>query len=208
MFTEIAKLMDKGEPVCVTLENGESIEKGDDYELLYCELVTKARDGETFLVSSQRCPPGKYVLRESEDRPDGYYLKSGRYIDKETAAKAASNLPRVSREYDRIRMEPLSKNNGTFDVMILYLRPEKAMRIVQAMAYNNGERVIIDTFGAASICGDCTALAYEKGIALTYGCKGSRKHSGYTDNEIPIGIRFDKAEKIENGLKNIPGTRN
>ncbi|MEL4304239.1 DUF169 domain-containing protein [Methanococcoides sp. LMO-2] len=208
MFTEIAKIMDKGEPVCVTFEKGENAEKGDDYELLYCELITKARDGEVFLASSQRCPPGKFVLRESEDRPDSYYLKSGRYIDKETAANAAANLPRVSREYDRIRIEPLSKNNGTFDVMILYLRPEKAMRIVQAMAYNDGERVSIDTFGAASICGDCTALADEKGIALTYGCKGSRKHSEYSDDEIPIGIRFDKAEKIEKGLKNIPETRN
>jgi len=205
MFTEIAKLMDNGEPVCVTFEKGGS---GEDCDLLYCELITKARYGETFLVSSQRCPPGKYVLGESEDQPDGYYLKSGRYIDKETAANAASNLPRVSREYDRIRIEPLSKNNGTFDVMILYLRPERAMRIVQAMAYNDGERVSIDTFGAASICGDCTALADEKGIALTYGCKGSRKHSDYSDDEIPIGIRFDKAEKIEKGLKKIPETRN
>lgn len=205
MFTEIQKLMDKGEPVCVTFEEGE---KGEEYDLLYCELITKARNGEVFLASSQRCPPGKYVLGESEDKPDGYYLKSGRYIDKETAASAASNLPRVRREYDRIRIEPLSKNNGTFDVMILYLRSEKAMRIVQAMAYNDGERLTIDTFGAASICGDCTALAYEKGIGLTYGCKGSRKHSNYSDDEIPIGIRFDKAEKVEKGLKNIPRTRN
>lgn len=205
MFTEIAKLMEKGEPVCVTFGKGES---GEDYNLLYCELITKARDGEAFLVSSQRCPPGKYVLGVTEDRPDGYYLKSGRYIDEKTAFNAASSLPRFNREYDRIRIEPLSKNSGNFDVMILYLIPEKAMRIVQAMAYNDGERLCIDTFGAASICGDCTALAYEKGIGLSYGCKGSRKHSGYSDNEIPIGIRFDKAEKIEKGLRNIPETRN
>ncbi|MGM0771032.1 MAG: DUF169 domain-containing protein [Halobacteriota archaeon] len=208
MFTEIAKLMDKGEPVCVTFENAENIEKGKDYELLYCEMITKAREGEVFIASSQRCPPGKYVLGESENRPDGYYLNSGRYTDKETASNAASNLPRVCRDYDHIKIEPLSNNNGTFDVMILYLRPEKVMRIVQAMAYNDGKRLNIDTFGAASICGDCTVLANENGIGLSYGCKGSRKHSGYSDDEIPIGIRFDKAEKIENGLKNIPETRN
>ncbi|WP_135606689.1 DUF169 domain-containing protein [Methanococcoides sp. NM1] len=205
MFTEIAKLMDKGEPVCITFENEGS---GEEYDLLYCELITKAREGEAFLASSQQCPPGKYVLGVSEDKPDGYYLKSGRYVDKKTAANATSSLPRVNREYDHIKIEPLSKNNGHFDVMILYLIPEKAMRIVQAMAYNDGERLCIDTFGAASICGDCTALAYEKGIGLSYGCKGSRKHSSYSDNEIPIGIRFDKAEKIEKGLRNIPETRN
>ena len=204
MFTEIAKLMDDGEPVCVTFQEGDI---GEEYDLLYCEMITKARKGDIFLAASQSCPPGKYVLSTSEDKPDKYYLASGRYIDAETAQKAVSALPRIKKKYDHIRIEPLSENNGEFDVIILYLKPEMAMRAVQALAYNDGERVNIDTFGAASICGDCTALAIEKGVGLSYGCKGSRKHSEYGDNEIPIGIDLENAKKIEKGLKNIPETR-
>ncbi|NPE29041.1 protein clustered with O-phosphoseryl-tRNA(Cys) synthetase [Methanococcoides sp. SA1] len=204
MFTEIAKLMDDGEAVCVTFQEGDI---GEEYDLLYCEMITKARKGESFLAASQSCPPGKYVLSRSEDKPDKYYLASGRYIDAETAQKAVSALPRIKKKYDHIRIEPLSENNGEFDVIILYLKPEIAMRVVQALAYNNGDRVCINTFGAASICGDCTALAIENGIGLSYGCKGSRKHSEYSDNEIPIGIDLENAKKIEKGLKNIPKTR-
>ncbi|MDA0525820.1 DUF169 domain-containing protein [Methanococcoides alaskense] len=204
MFTEIAKLMDDGKPVCVTFQEGDI---GEEYDLLYCEMITKARKGDIFLASSQSCPPGKYVLSTSEDKPDKYYLASGRYIDAETAQKATSALPRIKKKYDHIRIEPLSENNGEFDVIILYLKPEMAMRVVQALAYNDGERVSIDTFGAASICGDCTALAIEKGVGLSYGCKGSRKHSEYDDNEIPIGIDLENAKKIEKGLNNIPETR-
>jgi uncharacterized protein (DUF169 family) len=61
--------------------------------------------------------------------------------------------------------------------------------------------------GAASICGDCTVLALEKGISLSFGCKGSRKHSGYEDFEVPLGLSFEKAAEIEKGLSKLPETR-
>lgn len=204
MFTEIARLMEDGQPVCVTFQKGC---KGEYHDLLYCEMITKARRGDKFIVRSQSCPSGKYVLGTTEKKPDAYYLSSGRYSDAEIAQKAASELPRIKKEYDHIKIEPLSESSGDIDVIILYLEPEKAMRLVQALAYNDGKRVSIDTFGAASICGDCTAIAIENGIGLSYGCKGSRKHTEYFDTEIPIGISFDTAKKIEIGLKNIPETR-
>ncbi|MPN26485.1 hypothetical protein SDC9_173910 [bioreactor metagenome] len=64
----------------------------------------------------------------------------------------------------------------------------------------------MDTMGAASICGDCTVLALEQGIGLSFGCKGSRKHSGYKDCEVPLGISFEKIKKIEEGLSKLPDT--
>lgn len=236
-YPELKKLMETGEPVCITFE----IEEGDTKErldetvpsqkalpfqetspeklagkgceelpeksgFLFCELVQKSRMGEKFRISGQSCSPGDYVLGLSEKSPAEYYLRSGRYMNKKAAEKAALSLPRLKRKFCSILIEPLSLNKSRFDVLILFLKPERAMRIVQANAYSGGKRTVMDTMGAASICGDCTVLALEKGISLSFGCKGSRKHSGYRDFEVPLGIAFEKIEEIEEGLSKLPET--
>ena len=204
ILPNISSLMDIGEPVCVTFNE---CADGEPSDLLYCEMIQKVRHGESFSVSIQGCPVGAYVLGVSYDAPYEYYLKSGRYADMQTARRASESLPRVVKPYRSIKIEPLSGNNGAFDVIILYMTPERAMRIIQAHSYSNGARTVVDTIGAASICGDCTALVLEKGIGLSFGCKGSRKHSGYLDNEIPLGIGFEFVKKIEDSLGFIPKTR-
>jgi uncharacterized protein (DUF169 family) len=228
-YSELSRLMETGEPVCVTFGTGKEFEheiekniegkaeekvarSGDEKfpeksSLLFCELVQKARMGEEFLVSGQSCSPGDYVLGLSEKSPAAYYLNSGRYKDLQAAENAALSLPRLKKKFCFIRVKPLSLNKGSFDVLILFLKPEKAMRIVQASAYSEGKRAMLDTMGAASICGDCTVLAYRQGMGLSFGCKGSRKHSGYEDFEVPLGLSFEKAAEIEEALSNLPKTR-
>ncbi|TFH04228.1 MAG: protein clustered with O-phosphoseryl-tRNA(Cys) synthetase, partial [Methanosarcina sp.] len=165
-----------------------------------------ARMGEKFRISGQSCSPGDYVLGLSEESPAEYYLKSGRYRNMQAAEQAALSLPRLQRKFCSVVIEPLSLNRDNFDVLIMFLKPEKAMRIVQANAYSEGRRTGMDTMGAASICGDCTVLALEQGMGLSFGCKGSRKHSGYEDFEVPLGIAFEKIEEIEEGLSKLPET--
>ena len=213
-YPELAGLMEAGEPVCVTFEpeigeeaGAEEAERAEKSDLLFCELVHKARFGETFRISGQGCSPGDYVLGLSEESPAAYYLKSGRYRDPQAAEKAALTLPRFEKKFCSVRIKPLSLNKGGFDVLILFLKPEKAMRIVQASAYTKGERVIMETLGAASVCGDCTVLALREGLGLSFGCKGSRKHSGYEDFEVPLGIAFEKVKEIEARLSSLPGTK-
>lgn len=162
--------------------------------------------GEKFRISGQGCSPGDYILGLSEKSPAEYYLRSGRYGNAQAAEKAALSLPRLKRKFCSIVIETLSLNRENFDVLILFLKPERAMRVVQANAYSGGKRTVMDTMGAASICGDCTVLALEQGIGLSFGCKGSRKHSGYGDFEVPIGIAFEKIEEIEEGLSKLPET--
>jgi uncharacterized protein (DUF169 family) len=203
VIPNIVGLMDSGEPVCITFEDSIS---GKISDLMYCELVQKARYGKSFCVTVQQCPVGAYVLGTSDNPPHDYYFRSGRYSNMEAASRASGSLPRFDRKYNSILIEPLSKNKGKFDVLILYVKPESAMRIVQAHSYSDGTRVLIDTVGAASICGDCTALPLERGLGLSFGCKGSRKHSGYQDIEVPAGIAFELVEKIEEGLEKIPPT--
>ena len=229
-YPELSQLMESGEPVCVTFEIGqlsgrkseEKVSKGKEEkkaveagnakfpeksDFLFCELVQKARMGEVFTISGQSCSPGDYVLGISKESPAAYYLNSGRYMNTQAAENAALSLPRLEKKFSSIKIEPLSINTGNFDVLILFLEPEKAMRIVQASAYSSGKRIFVDTLGAASICGDCTVLPLRQGIGLSFGCKGSRKHSEYRDFEVPLGLSFEKAAEIEKGLSKLPETR-
>lgn len=193
--------MDKGKPVSVLFTE----ERGEDLNLLYCELIQKARYGESFLIKNQGCKVGAYVLGETETSPLEYYYSLKRYRDRSAAKSAASTLHRLAKKGSSIKIAPYS--GGNFDVMLLFLKPERAMRIVQAHAYQNGKPAEFKTGGIASICSDCTAYPLQGKLGLSLGCKGSRKHSKYGDDEVVVGIPFQLAHEIEAALGKIPETR-
>jgi uncharacterized protein (DUF169 family) len=192
--------MDKGKPVSVLFTD----EKGEQTTLFYCELIQKARYGESFLIKNQGCKAGAYVLGETEITPEEYYYKSGRYSDRSAAKRAVYNLNRLTKRATSIKITPYSGEK--FDILLLFLKPERAMRIVQAYAYQGGKQVEFRTGGIASICSDCTAYPLQGGLGLSLGCKGSRKHSKYGDHEVIVGIPFRLAREIDFALGKIPET--
>lgn len=192
--------MDKGAPVCVLFTDDEA----EGSQFLYCELIQKARYGESFLVKGQGCKVGAYVLGEIEASPVDYYSGSGRYNNIEAARTATEGLVRNPEKRKTMKIAPYS--GGEFDIILLFLRPEKAMRIIQAHAFMTGRPVEMRTGGIASICSDCTAYPLQGKIGISLGCKGSRKHSGYGEDEVVVGIPFNILEEIEEALGKIPGT--
>ncbi|HIH44399.1 MAG TPA: protein clustered with O-phosphoseryl-tRNA(Cys) synthetase [Candidatus Methanoperedenaceae archaeon] len=192
-------LMERGSPVCVSLSH----EDAPTTDALFCELVQRARYGESFHISSQGCPVGSYILGKSDASPRDYYAASGRYRDKRAAGRAANVLPRLQRSYTSIRIFPYG-DSPEFLAVILFLRPAKAMLVVQALSFNDGRRVVCANGGTASVCGDCTAYPIETHRAgISVGCRGSRKHSGYGDEEMVVGVPHTLVEKIESGLERL-----
>ncbi len=200
MLRRIPLLMDKGKPVSVLFTN----EEGEQTHELYCELIQKARFGESFLIKNQGCKVGQYVLGNTEITPLDYYYNSGRYRDKNAAKNAVASLHRLTKKGKSIRIGPYS--GGDFDILLLFLKPERAMRIVQAHAYHSGKPAGFRTGGVASICSDCTTYPLQGKLGISLGCKGSRKHSKYPDDELVVGIPFKLAEEIDEALGTIPGT--
>lgn len=200
MLRHIPGLMDKGTPVSLLFTG----EDGEGSSLLYCELIQKARHGKSFLVRTQGCKVGAYVLGESGTSPEDYYFDSGRYMNKRAAKRAVSSLYRLKNRNSSMKITPY--NSGDFDILILFLKPERAMRLIQAYTFSRGDPVEIKTGGIASICSDCTAYPLQGKPGISPGCKGSRKHTGYADEEIVVGIPFEIAREIEEALGKIPGT--
>jgi uncharacterized protein (DUF169 family) len=200
MFHNLAELMHRGKPVAVILTS----EVGKKYDLLYCELILRARFGESFNIESQGCRAGAYVLGELDTSPEEYYYRSGRYRDRNTAKYAVQSLHRLKTKHGTIKVTPYS--GGDFDVLILFLKPERAMRLVQAYAYQRGYPLEIITGGIASVCSECTAYPMEGMPGVSLGCKGSRKHSRYLDDELVVGIPFRLAEELDEALARMPET--
>ncbi|VVB86394.1 putative ArCR [uncultured archaeon] len=200
MLRFIPGLMDKGSPVSLLFTK----EKGEASSLLFCELIQKARYGESFLARAQGCKVGAYVLGETMTSPEDYYFDSGRYKNRQAAKRAVSSLHRLENRKSSIKIAPYS--GGDFDILILFLKPERAMRLIQAYSWARGELVEIRTGGIASVCGDCTAYTMKGMMGISLGCKGSRKHTGYADEEVVVGIPFGIAGEIEEALGKIPGT--
>ena len=201
MLKNIPALMDKGKPVSVVFTK----EEGEDTDLLYCELIQKARFGESFLIREQGCSVGAYVLGDNDLSPGDYYYESGRYSDRTAAGNAASSLHRLAKKTGAISISPYS--GADFELLLLFLKPERAMRIVQAFAYHDGKPVEFRTGGTASVCSECTACPADGKPAISFGCKGSRKHSGYQDDELVVGIPFGLAGKLDEALGKTPQTR-
>ncbi len=200
MLRHIPELMNKGKPVSVLFTE----EEGNDSDLLYCELIQRARYGESFLVKSQGCSVGAFVLGDTETSPEAYYFSSERYSSRDAAKTAASSLCRLTKRGYSIKITPYS--DGNFDVLLLFLKPERAMRLVQAYTYTNGSPIEIRTGGIASVCSDCTAYPMQDKLGISLGCKGSRKHSRYSDDELVVGIPFQLARGIDETLGKIPET--
>ncbi|NJD77740.1 MAG: protein clustered with O-phosphoseryl-tRNA(Cys) synthetase [Candidatus Methanoperedens sp.] len=200
MLYRIPQLMGKGRPVSVLFTG----EEGERSSLLYCELIQRARSGESFMIKNQGCKVGAYVLGETENAPVDYYFKSGRYDNTDAASRAVFTLHRLDLKQHSIKISPYS--GGDFDVLILFLKPASAMRLIQACTYMKGKPVEFKTGGIASICSDCTACPAQGNTGISLGCKGSRKHSNYPDEELPVGIPSRLAGEIETALGKIPGT--
>jgi uncharacterized protein (DUF169 family) len=200
MLRYIPRLMENGKPVCILFTD----EKGVESTRLYCELIQKARFGEKFLIKNQGCTVGAFVLGETEISPENYYFGSKRYENRTAAKRAVDAFAKVVKKGKSIKIFPYT--GGNFDVLLLFLKPERAMRLIQAFTYAKGLPVMIKTGGIASICSDCTAYPAEGKLGISLGCKGSRKHSKYPDDELVVGIPYKLAEEIEDALEKIPDT--
>lgn len=200
MFFNIQALIEKGTPVSVLFTD----EEGEPSLQLYCELIQRARFGESFLIKNQGCRVGAYVLGDTEITPLDYYYESKRYANMDAARTATENLYRITTKGRSIKIAPFTEEK--FDIMLLFLMPERAMRIVQAQAYISGKPFEMRTGGIASICSDCTVYPLQGKIGISLGCKGSRKHSKYGDDEVVVGIPFKLAKELDEALGKIPGT--
>jgi uncharacterized protein (DUF169 family) len=173
--------------------------------LRYCEMVQAARlKGETSLAnpdmhSCKGGAAGLGLMEFPENIASGnlYFSKLNKCETKEAGSNTVSSFPAMpAGSAVATLVAPLEKMLMKPDVVIFVGTPVQARRIVQAVLYEKGGRVDIDTAGIQSFCVDATSSPILKGdVNISLGCDGSAKNSGLENDLVVVGIPFDVAEK-------------
>ncbi|AKB30166.1 hypothetical protein MSSAC_3846 [Methanosarcina siciliae C2J] len=213
---KLVKFLDlKYEPVAVkVIKKGEPIPEGyhePEKNLRHCQSIMKARKGESFVIPAGKhaCvvgasslglipTPEKVVLGE-------FHHNLGMFDSVEAAAGMISKRPAFEPE-SRIAtvVGPLKDAKIEPDVVILVDRPETIYWIIPASTYYKGGRVNFSSAAFQATCADTTILPSLTGeINVSLGCFGCRKATDIENDEMLIGIPFNKLEEIVNALEKL-----
>ena len=173
-------------------------------------MVRKASLGEKFYstLEQQQCQGGAGALGLRDMPPKvasgEMYYKLGRFDSLETAQKTVDKLSIVPERHEGIIYAPLDDADFEPDVVLIILEPVSAMKIAQALVYNDGDKIRPSFAGIQSLCGDLVANPIiNKDVNFSLGCDGSRKSAKLPETELSLGIYKDKISQVVESLMNI-----
>lgn len=181
-----------------------------DEKMRHCEMVRKASYGNKFYstLEEQKCKGGAGAIGLG-DMPSKLangetYYNLGRFKSREIAKDTVEKLSIIPERHLGLIYSPLEKADFEADVVVVISEPVGAMRISQALVYDDGDKIYPSFAGIQSLCGDVVANPIiNKNINITMGCDGSRKEADIKDNELAIGIPKDKINQIVESLMEI-----
>lgn len=87
------------------------------------------------------------------------------------------------------------------DVVVLPVTPRQALRVIQAQAFETGERTNISTLGLRGVCSDVTAAPYLEGrINGSFFCLGARALAGWPGELLVLGMPHEIFHRIVGGM--------
>lgn len=213
---KLVKFLDlKYEPVAVkVIKKGEPVPEGyhePEKNLRHCQSIMKARKGESFIIPADKhaCVVGASslgIIPTPEKVASGeFHHNLGMFESVEAAAGMIAKRPAFEPESRTATVVgPLKDAKVEPDVVILVDRPETIYWIIPANTYYKGGRVNFSGAAFQATCADTTILPSLTGeINVSLGCFGCRKATDIENDEMLIGIPFNKLEGIVNALEKL-----
>lgn len=130
----------------------------------------------------------------------------GLAASQESAAKVMAEVPRLpAGSAVGTLVGPLASFVNDPDVVILVVKPKQAMWVANALLYEKGSPRITASFaGMQASCADVTTVPIKTmEVNFTMGCYGCRSAGKLEDDELYVGVPFNKLEEVLNGLKGL-----
>ena len=173
----------------------------------YCNMIRRAAAGEEIKADAEgfACLAGARALGivPSDDFVDSgrHYARHGLYKSLCLSKSVQKDITFIDHKAYGVEIRPLSKFRESPDIVILVLNPYQAMRVVQAYTYNFGVHKEFRLGGNQAFCSECTATPYEScGINLSLLCSGTRAVARWEDDDLAVGMAFDKFSGVAEGL--------
>jgi len=173
----------------------------------YCAMVKAATAGHGVKVDAERfgCPGAARALGMIEPEAafisGKHYLKLGLYQDLITAKNARNNMTFCQHKAYGVMLKPLGDFDEEPDIVLIIANSYNAMRIVQGYTYKYGMHTAFKLSGNQALCSECTAYPYESNnINISMLCGGTRNKAGWGDDEIGIGMPFNRFSAVIDGV--------
>jgi uncharacterized protein (DUF169 family) len=143
------------------------------------------------------------LMRSPERLSDGEL--AWRYAKDTEAGKHIQDVMGVlgSREklFEAMVMAPLDITPLDPDVVVLYVTPAQALRMVIAYAYESGEEVKSVITGQSSLCSSIAHACQEKNLVVDLPCMGDRMFGLVQEQEMLVAFHHSRVEQIVAGLR-------
>jgi uncharacterized protein (DUF169 family) len=143
------------------------------------------------------------LMRSPERLSDGEL--AWRYAKDSEAGKHIQEVMGVlgSREklFEAMVMAPLDIAPLDPDVVVLYVTPAQALRMVIAYAYESGEEVKSVITGQSSLCSSIAHACQEKNLVVDLPCMGDRMFGLVQEQEMLVAFHHSRVGQIVEGLR-------
>lgn len=130
-----------------------------------------------------------------------HYRRLGLYYDFAVAKNVQKNMTLSQHQTYGVMIKPLHEYNEKPDVVLIITNPYNAMRIIQGYTYMFGYHTSFKMAGNQAVCSECTAYPLESNsINVSLLCSGTRYMGGWGDDELALGIPYNKFAPVVEGL--------
>lgn len=178
--------------------------------LAYCCLVEKATRSKKFKARLEHlnCDGGTTALNLEPSTPriesGEEYFSYNLYKTAAAARRVREGVPglyRTGAPTYGVGIAALEDFDITPDVVMFIVNPYQSMRIQQGYLYHEGGRLEITGASMQGICAEATVEPYLTGrLNTTVLCPSTRFLAKWKDEEMAIGIPFEKFKNVVEGV--------
>ncbi|MFO8053476.1 MAG: DUF169 domain-containing protein [Candidatus Omnitrophota bacterium] len=154
----------------------------------FCEATKEAITEPIFLdQKSLNCKGALYAFGWNTDYKDDFLdrCQEKRRIQADVLESLFFKVPRLKRSFKYIGLN----TEGSSDILISYMQPEKVMRLLKIYYNYYGKELFFSSSNMMAICGGIAVKTYlENKINISFGCDDSRKYANMGRDKIAVGI--------------------
>jgi uncharacterized protein (DUF169 family) len=154
----------------------------------FCEAVCQAGHGRIELSPETTCCEGAkraFGWMKNRDEALALQLSEKTGMNDARARELVRQVPVLGFPYAGIRVG----NCANADVLVTYVRPEAAMRLIRLWETATGHSLHVDVSSIMAVCGNAVVKAYmNQSISISFGCPDSRQYGGIQPEEMVVAL--------------------
>ncbi|MEM0449358.1 MAG: DUF169 domain-containing protein [Methanomassiliicoccales archaeon] len=140
--------------------------------------------------SPERLSEGELAWRYAKD------AEAGRRIQESMGV-----LGDKEKMFQALAMSPLDLTPFEPDVVVMYVTPAQALRMVIAYAYQEGEEIRSTITGQSSLCSSIAHAYRERSMVIDLPCIGDRMFGLVQEHEMLLAFHQCRSQQIVEGLR-------